>query len=129
MYYSSVTAGAHKEFFKNHKKMEVGRNKVKAPPREDHSDEEEKEEKEEDSETDTGNESTSDVYKIVNPIATSAGPIGQFIPTPDAMPNHPSIVLFGKRRTGKSFSLRSIMYHCFRDVPFGKFMCLPLCFA
>ena len=119
MYCSRVEPTAFKEFFRNHKKMEMGSTtapRAEAPPQQ--------EEKRKES-TDKKNNSSS-VYEIVDPIQTSAGLIGQFIPTPDAMPNHPSIVLFGKRRTGKSFSLRSIMFNCFRDVPFGKFTCLPL---
>lgn len=59
-------------------------------------------------------------FQIINPIDTILGPIGQFLPLPDYLPNHPSVGLFGKRRTGKSFLLRWLMYRCFRHYPFGK---------
>jgi hypothetical protein len=39
--------------------------------------------------------------------------------TSENFPKHPSLCLFGKRRTGKTFSLRWIMYNCFRHIPFG----------
>lgn len=58
-------------------------------------------------------------YELEEPIPTILGPIGKWQLTPDALPNFPAIGLFGKRRTGKSFSLRNICYNCFRDVPFG----------
>lgn len=58
-------------------------------------------------------------FAIVEPIDTIVGPIGKFIMEPENFPVHPSVILFGKRRTGKTFTLRDIMYHCFRDIPFG----------
>lgn len=58
-------------------------------------------------------------FAIVDPIDTIVGPIGKFIMEPENFPMHPSVILFGKRRTGKTFTLRDIMYHCFRDIPFG----------
>jgi hypothetical protein len=58
-------------------------------------------------------------FALVEPIPTCVGPIGKFVAEPDMMPLCPSIVAFGKRRTGKSFTFRDIMYHCFRDLPFG----------
>lgn len=62
-------------------------------------------------------------FKIVEPIPTVMGPIGKFLPEPDYLPNYPSVGLFGKRRTGKSFFLRWLMYRCFRHLLFGKARC------
>ena len=58
-------------------------------------------------------------FTVVDPIPSCVGPIGRFQATRDNFPLHPAVVLFGKRRTGKSYTLRDIMYHCFRDIPFG----------
>lgn len=58
-------------------------------------------------------------FAVVDPIDTCIGPIGRFQLVEESFPTHPSVVLFGKRRTGKSFSLRDMLFHCFRDVPFG----------
>lgn len=58
-------------------------------------------------------------FLVQNPIATPLGPVGEFLQTPDALPMFPSVVLFGQRRTGKSFSLRELMYNCFRNFNFG----------
>lgn len=46
-------------------------------------------------------------------------PIGKFIMERSSFPVSPSMVLFGKRRTGKTFSLRWILYNCFRHISFG----------
>lgn len=59
-------------------------------------------------------------YQIINSIQTCIGEIGQFLPGPDYLPNHPAVAFFGKRRTGKSFGLRWLMYKCFRNYPFGS---------
>ena len=59
------------------------------------------------------------IYPIINPVQTMLGPIGEFIVEPENFPVHCSMGLFGKRRTGKSFSLRWIMYNAFKDTPFG----------
>jgi len=61
----------------------------------------------------------SDPFAIVDPIDTCVGPIGRWIPDIEHLPKSPSIVFFGKRRTGKSFSGRWILYNCFRHIPFG----------
>ncbi len=61
----------------------------------------------------------SPMYPLEEPLQTILGPIGKFIPTPEIMPNFPSIGLFGKRRTGKSFCLRDLCFKCFLDIPFG----------
>lgn len=58
-------------------------------------------------------------FAMVNPIETCLGPIGQFILKPENFPSHPSILFYGKRRTGKSFSARWILFKCFKDYPFG----------
>lgn len=58
-------------------------------------------------------------FEIIDPIETCVGPIGRWIPTIENLPLAPSIAAFGKRRTGKSFTFRWIMYNCFRDIPFG----------
>lgn len=60
-----------------------------------------------------------DFYQLIEPIETALGPIPRFIATPEAMPTHPSIGLFGKRRTGKSWTARDWCFNCFQDVPFG----------
>lgn len=59
-------------------------------------------------------------FQIVEPIPTVMGPIGKFLPEPDYLPMYPAVALFGKRRTGKSFFLRWLMYRCFRHLLFGK---------
>ena len=61
----------------------------------------------------------SDVFAIVEPLSTVVGEIGKFILTPETFPIHPAIVAFGKRRTGKTFTLRWWLYNGFRDIPFG----------
>ena len=58
-------------------------------------------------------------FRIEHPIDTIVGPIGQFIMEPDSFPKHPSILFYGKRRTGKSYSCRWILFKCFSDYPFG----------
>jgi hypothetical protein len=58
-------------------------------------------------------------FLVQNPIATPLGPVGEFLRQPDALPMFPAVVLFGQRRTGKSYSLRELMYLCFRHFPFG----------
>jgi len=58
-------------------------------------------------------------FEVVNPIDTILGPIGQFICDIEHFPLNPSMALFGPRRTGKSFSLRYIMYNAFRHIPWG----------
>jgi hypothetical protein len=58
-------------------------------------------------------------FEIINPIETCLGPIGQFILKPENFPLHPSILFYGKRRTGKSHSARWILSQCFRDYEFG----------
>lgn len=58
-------------------------------------------------------------FAIIDPIQTRLGPIGKWIPDLEHLPKSPSIVAFGKRRTGKSFSCRWILYNCFRHIPFG----------
>lgn len=59
------------------------------------------------------------VYAIQDPIDTIVGPIGRFQAVPEALPLHPAMVGFGKRRTGKTFTFRDIFYNCLRDKPFG----------
>jgi len=58
-------------------------------------------------------------FAVVNPIPSIFGPVGEFVMKPESFPMHPSVVDFGKRRTGKSFTFRWILYNCFRDIPFG----------
>jgi hypothetical protein len=58
-------------------------------------------------------------FEIIDPIETCVGPIGKWIPKLENLPHAPSIAAFGKRRTGKSFTFRWIMYNCFRHIPFG----------
>lgn len=64
-------------------------------------------------------EALEGAYALIEPIDTCVGPVGKFNAIPDSMPLSPSIVAFGKRRTGKSYTFRDIMYRCFRKIPFG----------
>jgi len=59
------------------------------------------------------------LYSLVDEIDTIVGPIGRFPMVTENFPLHPSLCLFGQRRTGKTYTLRYIMYHCFRHIPFG----------
>ena len=58
-------------------------------------------------------------FAMVDPIQTPIGPIGQWILSPENLPLHPSILIYGKRRTGKSYTARWILFNCFRDYDFG----------
>lgn len=100
-----ASAEEKKTFFKNHK-----------PP-----EKKEKEEEDEEKPETQKKPLLNSFYSIDNPISTCIGEIGEFDPTPEAFPNHPSVGLYGKRRTGKSYTLRCLLYNCFRDVPFGVF--------
>ena len=62
---------------------------------------------------------TGPYFDIINPINTIAGPIGEFQCIYENFPVHAAVALFGKRRTGKSYTLRWWMYNCFRHIPFG----------
>ena len=59
------------------------------------------------------------MFQIFEPLDTVVGPIGKFILTEDTFPIHPAMAFFGKRRTGKTYTLRWWMYNCFRNIPFG----------
>lgn len=61
----------------------------------------------------------SPFFAVINPIPTCVGDIGEFQLIPGIFPVHAAVALFGKRRTGKSFTLRWWMYNCFRHIPFG----------
>lgn len=54
-----------------------------------------------------------------NPVNTIVGPVFEYIADPENVPLHPSIVSFGKRRSGKSTSMDNWFFHCIQDVPFG----------
>lgn len=41
---------------------------------------------------------------------------------PESLPSNPTIVAYGKRRTGKSTSILNIMCNCLDDIPFGLVM-------
>lgn len=58
-------------------------------------------------------------FALVNPIQTVVGPIGEWVLDIENLPMHPSILIYGKRRTGKSFSARWMLFKCFRDYEFG----------
>jgi hypothetical protein len=103
------------------KKREAVKKKIESPPK-----------KGDDSKKDQkpnvkGQSSIPPMFRPQNPIQTCIGPVGEFIASPEYFPNHPSMAVFGKRRTGKTFFLRWLMYHAFRDIPFGmiffKFFC------
>lgn len=66
-----------------------------------------------------GDEMLSGAFALINPINTICGPIGEFQMEPQNFPRHPSVLFYGKRRTGKSFSCRDMLYKCFADYPFG----------
>ena len=55
-------------------------------------------------------------------INTCVGPIHEWLPVPENLPNHPTLAFFGKRRTGKSTTITNILYHCCKDIPFGLVM-------
>jgi len=105
-----ASADVKREFFKNHKK----------PPKNDS-------ESESDSDSESSEEKPrktgkkNEFYEIINPISTCVGEIGEFQAIPESLPNHPSVGLFGKRRTGKTYTLRCLLFNCFRNVPFGIF--------
>lgn len=58
-------------------------------------------------------------FAMVEPIPTVVGPVGKFLMQPENFPLHPSIIFYGKRRTGKSFTARDMLAKCFRHIPFG----------
>ena len=58
-------------------------------------------------------------FEIVDPIPTVIGNIGRFVPDIEHLPKHPSVIAFGKRRTGKTFTTRDLLFKCFRHIPFG----------
>lgn len=58
-------------------------------------------------------------FEIVDPIPTVIGDIGRFVPDIQHLPLHPSVIAFGKRRTGKTFTTRDLLFKCFRHIPFG----------
>lgn len=96
------------------KKREVVKKKIGPPPK-----------KEDDREKDQkpvvkGQSSIPPMFRPQNPIQTIVGPVGEFIASPEYFPEHPSMVVFGKRRTGKTFFLRWLMSKAFRDIPFGR---------
>lgn len=53
------------------------------------------------------------------PIQTCVGPIYKYQAVLDNVPSHPSIVSFGKRRSGKSTSTDNWMFHCIQHMLFG----------
>lgn len=69
--------------------------------------------------TEAAGEKLEGAFAIINPIPTIVGPIGEFPMEPESFPKHPAIIQYGKRRTGKSFTARWILYKCFSDYPFG----------
>lgn len=60
-------------------------------------------------------------FQIEEEIPTPIGGIGKFTPCLEVLPTYPSIVFFGKRRTGKSYGVRDLCYNCFQHIPFGIF--------
>lgn len=45
--------------------------------------------------------------------------ISQWLPWPENIPLHPSIGAFGKRRTGKSTTIKNVAFWAFKTIPFG----------
>jgi hypothetical protein len=43
----------------------------------------------------------------------------EYEPLIENIPMHPSIVSFGKRRSGKSTSVDNFLFHCVQDIPYG----------
>ena len=62
---------------------------------------------------------TDGPFAVIDPIDTPLGPIGKFQMDLEHFPLHPAMCLFGKRRTGKTFTLRDVMAKCFTHIPFG----------
>ena len=108
------------------KKREAVKKKITAPPKKEDDD------KKAQKPNVKGQSSIPPMFRPQNPIQTIVGPVGEFIALPEYFPEHPSMVVFGKRRTGKTFFLRWLMSKAFRDIPFGKriffkFFCHLLC--
>jgi len=55
-------------------------------------------------------------------LNTVAGPIREWLPCAENLPNHATMAFFGKRRTGKSTSITNVAFHCCKDIPFGLVM-------
>lgn len=66
-----------------------------------------------------GKEVLTGAFAMVEPIQTVVGPVGKFLMQPENFPLHPSVIFYGKRRTGKSFTARDMLAKCFRHIPFG----------
>ena len=65
---------------------------------------------------------TEDGTKVGAVLDTVAGPLYEWCAVPDNVPSCPSMVYFGKRRTGKSTSLMNVMFHTMQHIPFGIVM-------
>lgn len=50
------------------------------------------------------------------------GPIDGWVPCKENLPDYPTCVYFGKRRTGKSTSIMNLAFHTMLDIPFGIVM-------
>jgi len=55
-------------------------------------------------------------------IPSCVGPIFEWCPVPENLPHAPTIAFFGKRRTGKSTTIKNMCFHLFQHVPFGLVM-------
>lgn len=55
-------------------------------------------------------------------IPSICGPISEWLPIPENLPNHPTMAFFGKRRTGKSTTITNIAAACCQHIPFGLVM-------
>lgn len=78
----------------------------------------------EDSEEDVAvsEDTDSKVKGVGKTIQTVIGPMFEYEATIENVPLHPSIVSFGKRRSGKSTSMDNWMMHCLKHLPFGIVM-------
>ena len=56
------------------------------------------------------------------PINTTMGPVFGWLPVEENVPHAPTMAFFGKRRTGKSTTIKNIAFHLMQHIPFGIVM-------
>lgn len=65
---------------------------------------------------------SKEVNHMVGGVKTPIGPLFEYQPILENVPQHPSIVSYGKRRSGKSTSMDNWLFHCLQHLPFGIVM-------
>lgn len=55
-------------------------------------------------------------------VQTVVGPIHEWLPVEPNVPAAPTMAFFGKRRTGKSTTIKNVAYHLMQHIPFGIVM-------